>query len=49
MPKSIDFTNLKNADFFCKKGKENAEKTLSKYKETDTDIIVDYHILLKKL
>lgn len=44
-----DFTNLKNADFFCKKGKENAEKTLSKYKETDTDIIVDYHILLKKL
>ena len=49
-PVSIsDFVSLSSQDFFSKIGKENAKKTLSKYKEEDTEIIVDYNILMKKI
>lgn len=49
-PVSIsDFVSLSSQEFFSKEGKENAEKTLSKYNEEDTEIIVDYNILMKKI
>ena len=49
-PVSIsDFVGLSSQDFFSKTGKENAKNTLSKYTEADTEIIVDYNILVKKL
>lgn len=44
-----DFVSLSNEPFFSKVGKENAIKTLIKYNEDDTEIIVDYHILMIKL
>lgn len=47
--KTKDFKALSEADFFCKEGKENALKTLSKYNKDDEDIIVDYRILIKKI
>lgn len=43
-----DFINLANAPFFSKVGKANAEKTLEKFKN-DNEIIVEYHIIMKKL
>ena len=44
-----DFVYLSSADFFSPKGKENAKITLSKYTDEDTQIIVDYNLLIKKL
>ena len=44
-----EFIELSSKDFFSKSGKENAKKTLAKYKETDENIIVEYYVLLKKL
>ena len=44
-----DFVYLSSADFFSPKGKENAKITLSKYTPEDTQIIVDYNLLIKKL
>lgn len=44
-----DFKALASKDFFSNIGKQNAQKTLNKYKENDTEIIVDYNIVLKKL
>jgi len=44
-----EFINLSNQDFFSKRGKENAKKTLSKYNESDENIIVDYNILTKRI
>lgn len=44
-----DFVSLSSEPFFSKTGKENAKITLSKYNENDTEIIVDYHILMIKL
>lgn len=43
-----DFIELSSQPFFSKIGKENAQKTLSKYKDTDTEIFVDYNIYLKE-
>ena len=45
----VDFVYLSSADFFSPKGKENAKITLAKYNENDTQIIVDYNLLIKKL
>ena len=47
--KIVDFVSLSNEPFFSAIGKENAKKTLSKYSEEDTEIIVDYNIIVKKL
>lgn len=47
--KKKDFVYLSSQDFFSKIGKENAKNTLSKYGEEDENIIVDYHILVKKI
>ena len=44
-----DFIELSSQEFFSKVGKENAQKTLSKYNENDTEIYADYHILIKEL
>ena len=44
-----DFKSLASQDFFSKVGKVNAKKTLAKYSEKDTEIIVEYNILIKKL
>lgn len=46
--KMADFVSLSSADFFSRKGKENAKKTLSKYDKNDTEIFVDYNIIIKK-
>ena len=46
--KKEDFIFLSSQSFFSKIGKENAEKTLNKNSENEK-IIVDYHILVKKL
>lgn len=42
-----DFKSLSSKSFFSNKGKENAEKTLSKIRNDDTEIIVDYNIILR--
>lgn len=47
--KIVDFVSLSNEPFFSVIGKENAKKTLSKYSEEDTEIIVDYNIIVKQL
>lgn len=44
-----EFKALSSEDFFSPKGKANAEITLSKIKETDEYIIVNYNIIVKKL
>lgn len=43
-----DFINLASQSFFSKTGKENAKKTLEKFKNNE-EIIVDYQILIKKI
>jgi GNAT superfamily N-acetyltransferase len=43
-----EFIALASQNFFSKIGKENAEKTLQKFKEQE-NIIVDYNILVKKI
>ena len=49
-PVKIDeFKALSSEPFFSSQGKENAKNTLAKYTNQDTEIIVDYIILLKKL
>jgi len=47
--KVSEFKALSSEDFFSKKGKENAKITLSKIKDTDENIIVNYYIIVKKL
>lgn len=44
-----DFKELSSADFFCKKGKENADKTLAKYSGSDENLFADYRIVMKKI
>lgn len=44
-----DFIMLSSQDFFSNIGKENAEKTLSKYSVEDTEIIVNYNLYIKKM
>lgn len=46
--KKEDFIFLSSQDFFSKTGKENARETLEKNSFRE-DIIVDYHILVKRL
>lgn len=49
-PVSIkDFKELSNEPFFSKIGKLNANKTLSKYDSNDTEIIVEYNILIRRV
>lgn len=43
-----EFIALSSKDFFSSVGKQNAQKTLEKFKDSD-EIIVDYNILVKKL
>ncbi len=43
-----DFISLSNQPFFCKTGKQNADKTLKHFQDSEK-IIVDYNILMKKL
>ena len=43
-----EFIALSSQDFFSKVGKQNAQKTLEKFKDNE-EIIVDYNILVKKL
>ena len=43
-----EFITLSSQDFFSKIGKENAIKTLSRFKD-QTEIIVDYDILIKNI
>ena len=47
--KMKDFVSLSSEKFFSKVGKENALKTLRKYNKDDNEIIVNYHILCRKL
>lgn len=47
--KISDFISLSSAEFFSSKGKENAKITLSKYSKEDTEIFVDYNIIIKSL
>ena len=47
--KRNEFEELASQDFFSKNGKENAKATLAKLKDTDTEIVVDYNILIKKI
>lgn len=42
-----EFIALSSQNFFSEQGKENAQKTLEKFKNKD-EIIVDYNILVKK-
>ena len=44
-----DFKSLANQPFFSNQGKENAKLTLAKTNPDDTQIIVDYNIIIKKL
>ncbi|MBQ7308113.1 MAG: GNAT family N-acetyltransferase [Clostridia bacterium] len=46
--KKDEFISLSQKEFFSKIGKENAKKTLSKFKN-ENEIIVDYNILIKNL
>lgn len=46
--KKQDFITLSSQDFFSKVGKQNAQKTLSKFLN-QSEIIVDYNILIKEL
>lgn len=43
-----DFISLSSQDFFSKTGKENAEKTLSKFADSE-EVIVDYNLYIKKM
>lgn len=43
-----DFISLSSQDFFSERGKENAKKTLEKFKDCD-EINVCYNIVIKKL
>ncbi|MBQ9792949.1 MAG: N-acetyltransferase [Clostridia bacterium] len=43
-----DFIELSSQPFFSKLGKENAQKTLSKYTEKDEELFVDYNVYLKQ-
>ena len=46
----VDFgSNCVKIDFFSSVGKENAKITLSRVSEEDSEIIVDYNILIKKI
>ncbi|MBQ9791520.1 MAG: GNAT family N-acetyltransferase [Clostridia bacterium] len=47
--KRNEFEELSSQDFFSENGKKNAKITLSKLKDTDDTIIVDYNILIKKV
>ena len=47
--KISDFVMLSSQDFFSEVGKQNAQKTLAKYQNGETEIIVDYNILIKQL
>lgn len=47
--KISDFVMLSSQDFFSEVGKQNAQQTLAKYTNGETEIIVDYNILVKKL
>lgn len=47
--KISDFVMLSSQDFFSEVGKQNAQITLAKYQNGETEIIVDYNILIKKL
>lgn len=44
-----DFKALSSQDFFSQIGKQNAKQTLSRIKDGDQDIIVEYYIIVKKL
>lgn len=46
--KKEDFIFLSSQEFFSKTGKENAKKTLEKFKDQN-EIIANYYILMKKL
>ena len=43
-----EFIALSSQNFFSRGGKQNAEKTLEKFKDKQ-EIVVDYNILIKKL
>lgn len=47
--KKDEFIYLSSQDFFSSVGKENAKITLSRVSEEDSEIIVDYNILIKKI
>ena len=44
-----EFKALSSENFFSTIGKENAQKTLSKYDDAATEILVDYDIIIKKI
>ena len=44
-----DFKSLAEQSFFSQLGKINAAKTLAKISPTDTEIIINYDILIKQL
>ena len=45
----VEFKNLASQPFFSQTGKINAQKTLSLYNNNESEIVVDYNILIKKL
>lgn len=47
--KMSEFKSLSSEEFFSEIGKRNAKLTLEKYSDADTEIFVNYHILMKKL